>query len=119
MSPDRPKARERTNRDSRHTAATVAAAVLGFFVITLDATIVNVALSSIRDSLGGGITGLQWVGRPDDHAADHRARPGSCTACGSAWESLLWCSSPRRPWPRYWLRECRRDGAEHGGHQAS
>ncbi|WP_433517796.1 MFS transporter [Nonomuraea sp. CA-143628] len=41
--------------------ATLAAAVLGFFVITLDATIVNVALPSIRDALGGGIIGLQWV----------------------------------------------------------
>ncbi|MEK0098801.1 MFS transporter [Streptomyces sp. A475] len=46
---------------NRHATATLAAAVLGFFVITLDATIVNVALPSIRDALGGGITGLQWV----------------------------------------------------------
>ncbi|MET7541123.1 MFS transporter [Streptomyces sp. NPDC005507] len=45
----------------RHATATLAAAVLGFFVITLDATIVNVALPSIRDALGGGITGLEWV----------------------------------------------------------
>ena len=41
--------------------ATLAAAVLGFFVITLDAVIVNVALPSIRHDVGGGITGLQWV----------------------------------------------------------
>ncbi|MDQ3825135.1 MAG: DHA2 family efflux MFS transporter permease subunit [Actinomycetota bacterium] len=40
---------------------TLAAAVLGFFVITLDAVVVNVALESIRGELGGGITGLQWV----------------------------------------------------------
>ncbi|MGV9654147.1 MFS transporter [Streptomyces sp. NPDC003554] len=46
---------------NRHATATLAAAVLGFFVITLDATIVNVALPSIRDALGGGITGLEWV----------------------------------------------------------
>jgi MFS family permease len=46
---------------SRHATATLTAAVLGFFVITLDATIVNVALPSIRHALGGGITGLQWV----------------------------------------------------------
>lgn len=39
----------------------LAAAVLGFFVVTLDAVVVNVALPSIRDGLGGGITGLQWV----------------------------------------------------------
>jgi EmrB/QacA subfamily drug resistance transporter len=45
----------------RHAGVTLAAAVLGFFVITLDATIVNVALPSIRAALGGGITGLQWV----------------------------------------------------------
>jgi EmrB/QacA subfamily drug resistance transporter len=41
--------------------STLAAAVLGFFVITLDAVVVNVALPSIRRELGGGITGLQWV----------------------------------------------------------
>jgi EmrB/QacA subfamily drug resistance transporter len=35
--------------------------VLGFFVITLDAVVINVALPSIRRDLGGGITGLQWV----------------------------------------------------------
>src|SRR5439155_27177127 len=40
---------------------TLAAAVLGFFVITLDAVVVNVALPSIRRDFGGGITGLQWV----------------------------------------------------------
>ncbi len=37
------------------------AAVLGFFVVTLDAVVVNVALPSIRRELGAGITGLQWV----------------------------------------------------------
>lgn len=39
----------------------LAAALLGFFVITLDATVVNVALPSVRADLGGGISGLQWV----------------------------------------------------------
>ncbi len=37
------------------------ARVLGMFVITLDAVVVNVALPSISRDLGGGITGLQWV----------------------------------------------------------
>ena len=41
--------------------STLAAAVLGFFVITLDAVVVNVALPSIRRDFGGGMSGLQWV----------------------------------------------------------
>ena len=36
-------------------------AVLGFFIVTLDTLVVNVALPSIGSDLGGGITGLQWV----------------------------------------------------------
>ncbi len=39
----------------------LAVAVLGFFVVTLDALVVNVALPAIGRDLGGGITGLQWV----------------------------------------------------------
>lgn len=39
----------------------LAAALLGFFMVTLDAVIVNVALPDIRRELAGGITGLQWV----------------------------------------------------------
>jgi DHA2 family methylenomycin A resistance protein-like MFS transporter len=42
-------------------SAALAATVLGFFVITLDALVVNVALPNVRDDLGGGMTGLQWV----------------------------------------------------------
>src|SRR5947209_7973853 len=40
---------------------TLAVAFLGFFVVTFDAVVVNVALPAIRHDLGGGITGLQWV----------------------------------------------------------
>lgn len=39
----------------------LAVALLGFFVITLDALIVNVTLPVIGSELGGGLTGLQWV----------------------------------------------------------
>ena len=56
--------RPRTGRHAPGAASPgfpLAAAVLGFFMITLDAVVVNVALSSIRGELGGGITGLQWV----------------------------------------------------------
>lgn len=45
----------------RHARLTLAGATLGFFMITLDAVIVNVALPSMRNDLGGGISGLQWV----------------------------------------------------------
>jgi len=41
--------------------ATLGAAMLGFFVVALDAQIVNVALPDIGASLGGGLSGLQWV----------------------------------------------------------
>jgi EmrB/QacA subfamily drug resistance transporter len=42
-------------------SAALIAASLGFFIITFDAVVVNVALPSIRADLGGGIGGLQWV----------------------------------------------------------
>ena len=48
-------------RSGARPVVALAAAVLGFFVVTLDAVVVNVALPSIRGDLGGGITGLQWV----------------------------------------------------------
>jgi EmrB/QacA subfamily drug resistance transporter len=41
--------------------AALLAAVLGFFIVTFDVVVVNVALPSIRTDLGGGISGLQWV----------------------------------------------------------
>src|SRR3954470_5299034 len=50
-----------TAHPSSPSSLTLAAAVLGFFVITLDAVVVNVALPSIRSDFGVGITGLQWV----------------------------------------------------------
>ena len=34
---------------------------LGYFLVILDATAVNLALPALRQDLGGGITGLQWV----------------------------------------------------------
>ena len=40
---------------------TLTAALLGFSLITLDASVVNVALPSIGSALGAGLSGLQWV----------------------------------------------------------
>src|SRR5438067_8782001 len=34
---------------------------LGYLMVILDATIVNVALPSVGRDLGGGVSGLQWV----------------------------------------------------------
>src|SRR4051812_16575261 len=44
-----------------HPRASLAVAMLGFAVVTLDAQIVNVALPSIGSDLGGGVSALQWV----------------------------------------------------------
>ena len=52
LSPSRTVARPR---------ASLAVAMLGFFVVALDAQIVNVALPEIRNDLGGGLSGLQWI----------------------------------------------------------
>src|SRR5277367_2581619 len=41
--------------------ATLIATSLGFGVIQLDVTVVNVAVKQIGASFGGGIAGLQWV----------------------------------------------------------
>jgi len=48
-------------RANRAPGWSLAAALLGFFVVTLDAVIVNVALPAIGRDLAGGISGLQWV----------------------------------------------------------
>lgn len=46
--------------DDRKRLALIAA-ILGSFVVGLDATVVNVALPAISDDLGGGLAGQQWV----------------------------------------------------------
>jgi MFS transporter, DHA2 family, methylenomycin A resistance protein len=44
-----------------HRGLVLAAASLGFGVVQLDVSIVNVAVRAIGASLGGGVAGLQWV----------------------------------------------------------
>ncbi|MBP2416864.1 MFS transporter [Microlunatus capsulatus] len=46
---------------ARHAQVVIAVASMGFFLITLDISIVNVALVQIRAELGGGTVGQQWV----------------------------------------------------------
>jgi DHA2 family methylenomycin A resistance protein-like MFS transporter len=55
--PERPK----RNRQAQAKSLTLAAMSLGFAVVQLDVTIVNTALSSIGDSLGGSMASLQWI----------------------------------------------------------
>jgi len=45
----------------RHKRLTLIAAIMGTTVVTVDATVVNVALPAIRADLGGGLSGQQWV----------------------------------------------------------
>jgi EmrB/QacA subfamily drug resistance transporter len=40
---------------------TLIAAIMGSFVVAIDATVVNVALPAIEGDLGGGLAGQQWV----------------------------------------------------------
>src|SRR3954451_9716759 len=59
-SPDHP-GRTAVDRNSPGARLTVMLASAGFFLITLDILIVNVALAQIERELGGGTVGQQWV----------------------------------------------------------
>jgi MFS transporter, DHA2 family, methylenomycin A resistance protein len=48
-------------RPAAHKGLTLAAMSLGYGVVQLDVTIVNVAVNSIGHSFGGGVAALQWV----------------------------------------------------------
>jgi DHA2 family methylenomycin A resistance protein-like MFS transporter len=62
---EQPRAIERTDQPDSGSMArpgtALTVALLGFFVITLDALVVNVALPAIGRNRGGGMTGLLWV----------------------------------------------------------
>lgn len=47
--------------DERRRRLALLAAIMGSFVVGLDATVVNVALPAIERDLGGGMAGQQWV----------------------------------------------------------
>jgi EmrB/QacA subfamily drug resistance transporter len=51
----------RLSRVTRKQRVTLLATILGSTVVFLDATVVNVALPAIRDDLGAGLAGQQWV----------------------------------------------------------
>src|SRR3954471_19568893 len=54
-----PRRGDGTNRRGR--ALGLTAICLGFLMITLDATIVNVALGAIGSDLGGALSTAQWI----------------------------------------------------------
>ncbi|WP_030439979.1 hypothetical protein [Actinoplanes subtropicus] len=67
----------------RATRAALGAAVLGFFAITHDASVVNSVLAAIREDLGGGMSGLQphssangYTNLTDDLGEGWRRRAG-------------------------------------------
>jgi EmrB/QacA subfamily drug resistance transporter len=47
--------------DARTKTLVLVAAILGTTVVTVDSTVVNVALPAIEDDLGGGLAGQQWT----------------------------------------------------------
>jgi len=52
---------ENPERATRGATIALISVCLGFFVIQLDVTIVNVALPAIQRQIGGSLAGLQWV----------------------------------------------------------
>ena len=59
--PCEPREPREPQPQGKHVAAALISVCLGFFVIQLDVTIVNVALPAIRHEIGGSTAGLQWV----------------------------------------------------------
>src|ERR1700679_391115 len=51
----------RTSAGTTSLSLTLLAASLANAIVTLDATVVNVAMERIKASLGTDVTGLQWV----------------------------------------------------------
>jgi EmrB/QacA subfamily drug resistance transporter len=51
----------RADRSARSKNLVLVAAILGTTVVTVDSTVVNVALPAIADDLGGGLAGQQWT----------------------------------------------------------
>ena len=54
-------ARVSQGKQHRSTGAVLAAVTLGFAVVQLDVSVVNVAVKSIGVALGGGVASVQWV----------------------------------------------------------
>src|ERR671921_652527 len=56
-----PSGPPRADADVDAKRGALTAAILGSSIVAVDATVVNVALPTIADDLGGGLAGQQWV----------------------------------------------------------
>ncbi len=99
-----PVAAPPSNRSRPAPLLTLAAMSLGYGVVQLDLTIVNIALHAIGSSLGGGVAELQWVvstplpSRPS-------SSPPARLVTASAHDKSLWRAlrfSPRHRSPARW-----------------
>src|SRR3954452_18787870 len=83
---------------------TLLASCTAIFMLLLDVTIVNVALTSIERDLGADFSDLQWV--IDAYAltlAGLLLAAGSTRSVAGSSSCSGWRSSPPRRWPVGWL----------------
>ena len=77
--------------------APVVATSLGFFLVQLDVTIVNVALDRMAAGLATGVAGLQWV--VNAYTCSFAALLLSAGALGDRWGARRRASVPPSSWP--------------------
>ncbi|MDQ0056411.1 hypothetical protein J2W32_005479 [Variovorax boronicumulans] len=72
---------------------TLFAAALGFVVVLLDVSVVNVALDALRQGFGTDITGLQWVLNAYTLVSPHCCcRPAAWATAWAPGASSCWAS---------------------------
>ena len=79
---------------------TLAAAALGFVVVLLDVSVVNVALDALRQEFATDVAGLQWV--INAYTLVFAALLLTSGALGTGWArgASSWRASWCSPWPR-------------------
>ncbi len=80
---------------------TLAAMSLGYGIVQLDVTIVNVAITSIGKSFGGGVAALQWVVSAYTIAFAAFILTAGASAIASAPSGFSWPASRSSRWLRW------------------